>query len=171
MAAPIPPNIWSWKHSACVKCGTTSKQGRNKHYLRGLCIACYDWWRAHKDPKYQERIKKSRKKTQERLQNDPQFRERKNFYQRNWRINSKSYKVFEERQKRKLQYDRFVQNWFENRDKKWQKRHQGIILTIEFNEVEYRIKTPLHDILNGHSLEEFKSRVIKYLKNKKQLLT
>lgn len=33
---------WAYFHDKCSSCGTTSKEGRNKHWGNGLCLGCYN---------------------------------------------------------------------------------------------------------------------------------
>ncbi|MBI5573502.1 MAG: hypothetical protein HY919_02980 [Elusimicrobia bacterium] len=73
MSAPIPSKFWSWKHSCCVKCGTTKKCDQYRHKGNGLCRSCYDKKRAE-NPKRKLQLKNQLKKWWTKVKNTEKFK-------------------------------------------------------------------------------------------------
>ena len=163
MAPPIPKNKWSWKHDECITCGTRKKSGRDQHYIKGQCQRCYDHQR-NREPERKVKSKQRRDKWKQKVKSDPELFAKFKQYHKDWRTNSTSFKIFFRKQKKKLRYERFIKSWFENKNKKWQKRHQGIVTTFEINDIEYKIRTPLLKIKDHETdLVLFEKLLKKYI--------
>lgn len=150
MSLKLLPNQWSIKFPKCFLCGTSRKKGRFKHECKGLCHYCYkkiegkNYWKKVKD----DPIKK--KEYQEHC--------------RAWRKTSPVFKAYLRRRGKMVRYAKFIREWFENSDKKLQKRHQGIVIHFEHNDKIYKVTTPLLNITKHKvELKYFRDELQKYL--------
>lgn len=164
MPAKLPDNKWSWRFDRCFLCGTNSKEGRFAHESKGLCFYCYKKISLMKHKKGIIRPKKWYKNYWEKVRNDPVARKRYQDHCRQWRKNSPVFKAYLKKRNKKLKYARFIKDWFENRSKFWQKRHQGITINFEHDGRIYKIKTPLKQIIGKErELDLFEGQLRKYL--------
>lgn len=164
MPSKLLPNQWAIKFERCFLCGTSSKEGRLRHASKGLCFYCHKKMECKKIFKGIVRPKKWYKNYWEKIKNDPDAKKRYQDHCRQWRKSSPVFKAYLKRRNKRLKFRIFINEWFNNRNKVWQKRHMGIVVNFEHNGKEYKIRTPFKDII-GREREYalFERELRKYL--------
>ena len=89
MCAPVPPYKWSWKHDKCLKCGTNKKKGKYIHKGNGLCLSCFDKWRATK-PNRKQNLINQHKKWYNKVKNTDEHKKYCLHNVKNWQKNNPS---------------------------------------------------------------------------------
>lgn len=175
MNTPLGKNQWSKKYERCVVCGTDVKVGNKKHKAKGMCRRDYSNYVYHDTNTYLIRKKhiphRPYKNTWDSVKDDPVKRKKFNDAVKKWRRNNPIWNLYMMRRNKRIRYERFIKNYFDNPHYKWDKRHMGIVCTFNYQGVEFKMRTPLFSDkrrkLNDREYEveydRFNKELIKYL--------
>lgn len=166
----LPPERWARNYAYCRVCKTDVKRGVRRHYARGLCLKCY---RHEKNTTvYRDRINFNSSRRWQKIKNDPVLHAEYLEKQKEWR-RLPHWRTYFQVKKKVIRYQRYIRVYFatKERPKTLRRFSSGVTLTVEFNQVQYRLPTPVIPMFSQGQGEQkfnfevqlFKQEVCKFL--------
>jgi hypothetical protein len=148
---------WSYKYKECICCGTTIQKGNNRHKGNGLCLSCYEKRRSRTEKRKLIRRKAGLKYYLKNKDNE-EYKEKNKLKNKQYRKNSKSYKVHIKKQYLKRKYKRFIE-----------RNAKGTLLKRDLGGIEYRCSGCHKNCLVKTNIREKQNEMIYYLEIFKKL--